>query len=147
MQEPARDCDMCGCLHWYLVWLPLALAASPPLQLGARVAAMTHLPVAQRDFESHTCKASNAYAGRVADARRAQAELAIFAGHVVGDLCECAHIDQAAEQALPKYDEANDVEIGQEVKQGMQRENDKIGCLKQRRRVQAVNAHKGRRRA
>lgn len=50
------------------------------------------------------------------------------------------HIHQSAQQSLPENNDADDVEVRDEVEHSMQSEQDKVGYLKQRGRVEMMDA-------
>jgi hypothetical protein len=107
-------------------------------------ASMVNLPPTQPNLKHHANKPSNANPARIAHTGRSQAELSILFRHIIRDLGKRAHIDQAAEQTFPEDDDADDVEMRDEVEHGMGREEDEVCDLEKRGDVEMVDADKGR---
>lgn len=92
---------------------------------------MFHLPPTQKHLHPHPHKPRNTYSPRITHARRPQAKLPILLGHIIRNLRKRTHIDQAAQQALPKYDDADDVVARDEVEHGVRGEQDEVGDLEE----------------
>lgn len=90
------------------------------------ISPMGNLPFTQPQLKGHTDEPCNAYTTRVTHTCRTQTKLAIFPGHVVGDLRKCRDIDEAAKESFPKNDDTHHVEVWEKVEHGC--ENKSMGC-------------------
>lgn len=102
---------------------------------------MADLPTAKPNLHGHAEEAGDADSGAVADASGAEAELAVGRGHLLHDVGESVDVDGAAEQALPENDEEDDVDVRQEVEEGVQGQEHSIANLQERRQVELTHAH------
>jgi hypothetical protein len=96
---------------------------------------MINLPRTQPYLEGHTDESCSTNPSTVADATGAQGELAVLFGHVVGNLGEGANIDQASQETLPEDDYAHHVEVGDEIEESVQGQDDEVDDLQQGRQI------------
>lgn len=80
---------------------------------------MVDLPITKPYLKCHTHKSRYADTSRVAYTRGAQTKLAILSGHIIRNLGKRTDVHQTTQQTLPEDDDANDVEVWNEVEQGV----------------------------
>lgn len=121
----------------------------PPPQIFSKsptpISPPVDLPVTNPDLQGHAQKAGGADPRTIAHAGSAEAKLAIARRHALLDFGEGVHVDQAAEQTLPKDDGEDEPHVGQKGEESVGGQQDEVEALEQGRRVQGVDAEQGQR--
>lgn len=108
---------------------------------------MCILPIAQPNLNSHADESSDTDPSRVANRRCRQGKLTVFLRDSITNLGECIDVNKSTKQALPKDDPKYEVHARYKAEQSVEGQQDQVSYLKQRRKVQPVDAKEWRGRA